>query len=214
MDRVVADYVRATRLADVAGFDVLELHAAHGYLLAAFLSPLTNRRTDEYGGAARERARFPVEVAAAIRAAWPAEKPLSVRISATDWMPHGTSEEDVLTIARLFAEAGVDILDVSTGQTVPEQRPRHGRLFQTPLSDLIRNEVRIPTITVGAISTFEDINSVLLAGRADLVALARGHLHDPYFTRHAAFDQQQPMRWPPQYAALERYAPRPRRRDG
>ena len=212
MTRTVADYVAATRRADEAGFDLIEIHAAHGYLLASFLSPLTNRRDDEYGGPVESRLRFPLEVVTAVRAAWPAHKPISVRLSATDWAPGGLSPVDLLAIARALQSAGVDLLDISTGQTVPEERPRFGRLFQTPLADLVRNEVGIPTLTVGAVSTWEDVNSILLAGRADLVALARGHLYDPYFTRHAAFEQKQPMPWPDPYRSLARYAPQPTKR--
>ena len=212
MEQTIADYARATRLADEAGFDLVEIHAAHGYLLATFLSPLTNRRDDQYGGSVENRARFPLQITEAVRAAWPATKPLSVRISATDWAPGGTSTEDLLAIARMLKERGVDVIDVSSGQTVPEQKPRYGRTFQTPFSDLVRNEVGIATIAVGAISTYEDVNSILLAGRADLVALARGHLYDPYFTRHAATDQGLGSDWPIQYGSLARYSPRPSRR--
>ena len=213
MQRTLADYVRAARYADAAGFDFLEIHAAHGYLLAGFLSPLTNHRDDEWGGSALRRARFPLEVVDAVRAAWPAHKPLSMRISATDWAPGGITPADVVATARLLADHGVDILDVSSGQTVPEQRPRYGRLYQTPLSDLVRNEAGIPTITVGAVSTYEDANSVLAAGRADLVALARGHLWDPYFTRHAAAEQRHELPWPPPYRSMTRYSPRPPKKD-
>ncbi|RMH40272.1 MAG: bifunctional salicylyl-CoA 5-hydroxylase/oxidoreductase [Deltaproteobacteria bacterium] len=208
MDRVRDDFARAARLADEAGFDWLEIHCAHGYLLASFLSPLTNRRTDDYGGPVEQRMRFPLEVVDAVRAAWPARKPMSVRISATDWHPDGISIEDVCEAARLLKAHGCDILDVSAGQTVPDQRPVYGRLFQTPFSDLIRLEVGIPTITVGNIKSYEDCNSVLIAGRADLVAMARAHLWDPYLSRHAARALGVPPTWPPQYVSIESFDPR------
>ncbi len=210
MVALIAEYVAAARRAAAAGFDLLELHAAHGYLLASFISPLTNRRGDAYGGTLAGRARFPLEVVEAVRAAWPAMRPLSVRISASDWAEGGIGAADVVALARLLREHGVDVIDVSSGQTVAHQRPRYGRLYQTPLSELVRLEAGVPTITVGAISTAEDVNSVLLAGRADLIALARAHLYDPYFTLHAAQEQQQPPAWPAQYASLARFNPRPR----
>ena len=185
---------------------------AHGYLLASFLSPLTNQRDDEYGGSAENRARFPFEVVEAVRAAWPAHKPLSVRVSATDWFPGGLSEEDLLFVARGLGQRGVDLIDVSAGQTVPDQRPRYGRLFQTPFADLVRLETGLATMAVGAVATYEDVNSVLIAGRADLVAIARGHLYDPYFTRHAAHAQGTPLPWPDPYLSLTRYNPNPGRK--
>ena len=161
---------------------MLELHCAHGYLLASFISPLTNQRTDDYGGSLENRLRFPLEVFAAMRAAWPAHKPMSVRISATDWAEGGITGDDAVAIARAFAEAGVDLVDVSTGQTVRDAQPIYGRMFQTPFSDQIRNEARVATMCVGNITTADQVNTILAAGRADLVALGRPHLVDPSFT--------------------------------
>jgi anthraniloyl-CoA monooxygenase len=208
MDAVKGDFVRATRLAVEAGFDLLEIHMAHGYLLASFISPLTNRRADEYGGSLANRMRFPLEIWDAVRAAWPAERPMSVRISAVDWFPGGHEPEDAVEVARMFAAHGCDAVDVSAGQTVSDQRPVYGRLFQTPFADRIRHEVGIATMAVGNISSHADVNTILAAGRADLCLLARAHLWDPYWTRHAAFDQGYPMRWPGQYDSLNRYRPR------
>ncbi len=208
MDAVRDDFLRATRLAEAAGFDIIELHCAHGYLLASFLSPLTNRRDDEYGGSLANRLRYPLEIFAAVRAAWPASKPMSVRISATDWMPGGFSPEDAVEVARAFKALGCDVIDVSAGQTVPEQQPVYGRLFQTPFADRVRHEAAIPTMTVGNISSYADVNSILVAGRADLCVLARAHLYDPYWTRHAAYEQGYALPWPSPYGALERYTPR------
>jgi anthraniloyl-CoA monooxygenase len=208
MDRTVGDYVRATELAEAAGFDWLELHCAHGYLLASFISPLTNHRTDAYGGPLENRLRFPLEVFDAIRAAWPAQKPISVRISAVDWVAGGIDSAEAVAIARRFKEHGCDLIDVSAGQTVPEQRPVYGRLFQTPFSDRVRHEASIPTMAVGNISSFTDVNTILAAGRADLCLLARAHLWNPYWTRHAAFELGHELPWPPQYGTLERYTPR------
>ncbi|HEY8565041.1 MAG TPA: bifunctional salicylyl-CoA 5-hydroxylase/oxidoreductase [Beijerinckiaceae bacterium] len=186
MDRVKAEFVQATERAAACGFDMLELHCAHGYLLASFISPLTNRRTDEYGGSLGNRLRYPLEVFEAMRAAWPAEKPMSVRISATDWAEGGLSEEEAVEVARAFGEHGVDLVDVSTGQTVREARPLYGRMFQTPFSDQIRNEANVATMCVGNITTADQVNTILAAGRADLVALGRPHLVDPFFTMKAA----------------------------
>ena len=208
MDAVTADFVGATRLAIEAGFDLLEIHMAHGYLLASFISPLTNCRADEYGGALENRMRFPLEVFDAVRAAWPAERPMSVRISAVDWFPGGHEPEDSVEVARLLKAHGCDIVDVSAGQTVAEQRPVYGRLFQTPFADRIRHEVGIATMAVGNISSYADVNTILAAGRADLCLLARAHLWDPYWTRHAAYDLGVPLPWPGQYASLNRYRPR------
>jgi anthraniloyl-CoA monooxygenase len=210
MDRVAEDFVRATGMSDAAGFDLLELHLAHGYLLASFISPLTNRRTDEYGGSLANRMRFPLEIVGRVRAAWPEAKPLSVRISATDWAPGGLEAPDAVEVARLAVAAGADIVDVSAGQTVPEGKPVYGRQFQTPFSDRIRHEARVPTMTVGNISSAADVNTILAAGRADLVVLARAHLWDPYWTRHAAGDLGYPLPWPPSYDTLNRYTPRMR----
>jgi anthraniloyl-CoA monooxygenase len=186
MDRIREDFVRSARYADAAGFDMLELHMAHGYLLSSFISPLTNLRKDEYGGSIENRLRYPLELFRAVRAAWPEEKPMSIRISATDWAPGGLSEEDLLALARAFKDAGVDLIDVSTGQVVPHQKPIYGRMYQTPFADKIRNEFGLATMAVGNITTADQVNTIVVSGRADLVALARPHLADPYFTLHAA----------------------------
>jgi anthraniloyl-CoA monooxygenase len=208
MAKVREDFVAAARMAEAAGFDLLELHFAHGYLLSSFLSPLTNRRTDAYGGSLRARMRFPLEVFAAVRAAWPEAKPISVRISATDWVPGGFEGGDAVALAAALKKLGCDIIDVSAGQVVPEQEPVYGRLFQTPFAERVRLEAEIPTMTVGNISTFEDVNSVLAAGRADLCVLARAHLYDPYWTRHMATKQGYVMPWPKPYGPIEGYEPR------
>ncbi len=208
MDHVRDDFVRAAKLAEAAGFDIIELHFAHGYLLASFLSPLTNRREDEYGGSLANRLRYPLEIFSAVRAVWPKAKPMSVRISATDWMPDGFSPEDGVEVARALKALGCDIVDVSAGQTVPEQKPVYGRLFQTPFADRVRHEAEVPTMTVGNISSYADVNSILVAGRADLCVLARAHLFDPYWTRHAAYEQGYALPWPDPYGALARYTPR------
>jgi anthraniloyl-CoA monooxygenase len=202
MDEVIADYVGATKRANRAGFDMIEMHAAHGYLLASFISPLTNKRTDEYGGSLENRMRLPLEVFRAMRAAWPDEKPMSVRISATDWADGGLTGDDAVEVARLFAENGCDLIDVSTGQTVPDATPVFGRMYQTPFADQIRNEAGLATMCVGAITTADQVNTILAAGRADLVALARPHLVDPYFTMKAAGWYDAPaIHCPPQYLA-------------
>jgi anthraniloyl-CoA monooxygenase len=189
MARVRDDFVAATLRAQACGFDLLELHMAHGYLLSSFLSPLTNQRSDGYGGDLAGRARFPLEVLDACRAAWPAHKPLSVRISATDWFPGGFDGDDAVALAGLLRDRGCDIVDVSTGQVWPQQRPAYGRSYQTPFADRIRHEAAIPTIAVGAISSYDDVNTIVLAGRADLCAIGRPHLYDPYWTLHAAAEQ-------------------------
>lgn len=200
MDAIVAQFVAATRRADRAGFDMVELHCAHGYLLASFISPLTNRRTDGYGGELANRLRFPLEVFAAMRAVWPAARPMSVRISASDWAPGGLSEADAVAVARAFHGAGADLLDVSTGQTVPWQQPVYGRMYQTPFAERIRNEVGCATQAVGNITTADQVNTIVAAGRADLVALARPHLADPYFTLRAAAQYgYEPQPWPSPY---------------
>ena len=186
MDRIKAEFVQATRRADRAGFDMLELHCAHGYLFASFLSPLTNRRRDAYGGSIENRMRFPLEVFSAMRDAWPALKPMSIRISASDWATGGITEADVMAIAAAFAEAGCDLISTSTGQTVPEQKPVYGRMYQVPFAEAIRNVTRMKTMAVGAITEPAQINTIIACRRADLVALARPHLVDPYFTRKAA----------------------------
>jgi anthraniloyl-CoA monooxygenase len=200
MDRVAMNEVRdqfaaAARRADAAGFDLLEVHMAHGYLLSSFLSPLTNRRTDGYGDDLAGRARFPLEVFDACREVWPAEKPMSARISATDWYEGGFTGDDAVELATMLAEHGCDLVDVSSGQVWPEQRPAYGRSYQTPFADRIRHEVGIATMAVGAISSAEDVNTIILSGRADLCALGRPHLYDPYWTLHAAADQGYEVPW-------------------
>ncbi|MFF3212862.1 FAD-dependent monooxygenase [Streptomyces sp. NPDC002886] len=189
MDLVVRDFVRAAERADRAGFEVLELQYGHGNLMSGFLSPLTNRRTDEYGGPVANRLRFPLEVLGAVRTVWPAGKALLVRISAADWAEGGLDEADAVHIARALAAAGADAIDVSTGEVVSHERPAFGRSYQTPYADLIRNTTGVATIAVGAISTYDDVNSVILAGRADLCAVGRAQLHDPLWTLHAAAAQ-------------------------
>nr|WBO80976.1 bifunctional salicylyl-CoA 5-hydroxylase/oxidoreductase [Streptomyces sp. SBE_14.2] len=209
----------ATRAAR-AGFDLLELHCAHGYLLSGFLSPLTNRRTDAYGGTLDKRLRFPLEVFDAVRAVWPEERPMTVRISATDWAEGGNDAEDAVAIARAFAAHGADAVDVSTGQVVYDEHPEYGRSYQTSYADRIRNTVGVPVIAVGAISSWDDVNSLILAGRTDLCALARPHLYDPHWTLHAAAEQSYDgpaAPWPAPYRAGSRRpqtgrtdAPKPR----
>jgi len=187
MDRIKAEFVQAAMRADRAGFDMLELHCAHGYLFASFLSPLTNKRVDEYGGSAIDnRLRYPLEVFEAMRDVWPQEKPMSVRISASDWAPGGITEDDVLAMVRAFEAAGCDLISTSSGQTVPEQKPIYGRMYQVQFAETIRNVARIKTMAVGAITEPAQINTIIACRRADLVALARPHLIDPYFTRRAA----------------------------
>jgi anthraniloyl-CoA monooxygenase len=198
LDKVRADFVRATRLGLQAEFDMLELHMAHGYLLASFLSPLTNNRRDQFGGTIHGRLRYPLEVLEAVRAEWPAHKPLSVRISATDWADGGFSEEDLLTITRAFKDAGVDLIDVSTGQTVPWQKPVYGRMWQTPFADKVRNEIGIATMAVGNIYDPDHVNSIIASGRADLCAIARPHLANPAWTLEAAARLGYHAQWWPQ----------------
>jgi anthraniloyl-CoA monooxygenase len=202
MDRIKAQFVEAAQRGERAGFDMLELHCAHGYLLASFISPLTNRRTDAYGGSLENRLRFPIEIFQAMREVWPRNKPMSVRISATDWAEGGVTGTEAVEIARAFEEAGVDLVDVSTGQTVREARPIFGRMFQTPFSDQIRNEARVATMCVGNITTADQVNTILAAGRADLVALGRPHLVNPFFTMEAAaWYGVTSIHCPPQYYA-------------
>src|SRR5438874_2719678 len=202
MEKIIADFVRSTRFADEAGFDMLEIHMAHGYLLASFISPLTNQRKDEYGGSIENRMRFPLEVWRACRAVWPERKPMSVRISATDWAPGGLAGEDLIALTRMLKAVGCDMIDCSSGQTVPQQKPVYGRMYQAPFSDWVRNEVGIATMTVGAVTTPDQVNTLLASGKADLVALARPHLTNPYFTLQAsAWYQHLSQFWPPQYLA-------------
>jgi anthraniloyl-CoA monooxygenase len=189
MDEIRDQFVRAAEMAARAGFDLLELHCAHGYLLSSFISPVTNRRTDSYGGSLQGRLRYPLEVFRAIRDVWPSDRPISVRISATDWVKGGITGENAVEIASAFADAGADAIDVSTGQVTPEERPAYGRSYQTPYADAIRNRVGIATIAVGAISSYDDVNSIVLAGRADLCAIGRAHLYNPNWTLHAAAEQ-------------------------
>ncbi|MFZ6755847.1 bifunctional salicylyl-CoA 5-hydroxylase/oxidoreductase [Undibacterium sp. Ji50W] len=202
MQRIQNDFVQASKAAEEAGFDWLELHCAHGYLLSSFISPLTNQREDEYGGSLENRCRFPLQVFAALRAAWPAQKPISVRISAHDWVEGGITPDDAVAIARLFKAAGADMIDCSSGQVSKQEKPVYGRMFQTPFADRIRNEAHIPTIAVGAIFEADHANSIIAAGRADLCAIARPHLADPAWTLHeAARLGFADMPWPKQYVA-------------
>ena len=194
---------------------MLEIHMAHGYLLASFISPLTNRRTDEYGGSIENRMRFPLAVWKACRNAWPEGKPMSARISATDWALGGLSGEDLMALTRMLKDAGCDLIDCSTGQTVPEQRPVYGRMYQAPYADWVRNEVGIATMTVGAVTSADQVNTLLAGGKADLVALGRPHLANPYLTLQAsAWYQHTGQFWPPQYLPgmdqTQRNAPRER----
>jgi anthraniloyl-CoA monooxygenase len=200
MDQVKADFVAAALRAESAGFDMIEFHAAHGYLLSSFISPLTNQRGDEYGGSLENRCRYPLEVFNAMRDVWPANKPMSVRISAHDWVPGGTTPNDAAEISGLFKDAGADIIHVSSGQVSKDEKPVYGRMFQVPFSDKIRNELQVPTITVGNIFEADHINTIIAAGRADLCALARPHLADPAWTLHAAAEQgYADIAWPRQY---------------
>ena len=200
METVRDNFVRATKMADEAGFDMIELHCAHGYLLSSFLTPVSNKRTDEFGGALENRLRFPLEVFGAMREVWPADKPMSVRVSATDWVEDGMSPDESVEVAKAFVAAGADIIHVSTGQTVSDAKPVYGRLYQTPYSDRIRNEARVPTIAVGNITDADQANSIIAAGRADLVSIGRPHLSDPNWTLHAAASQEYSgARWPVQY---------------
>jgi anthraniloyl-CoA monooxygenase len=200
MDTVKGQFVAAARAAAEAGADWLELHCAHGYLLSGFISPLTNQRKDEYGGSLENRLRYPLEVFAAVRAAWPKDKPISVRISAHDWVEGGTTPDDAVAISKAFKAAGADLIDVSSGQVSKKEQPIYGRMFQTPFADHIRQEAGISTIAVGAISEADHVNSILGAGRADLCALARPHLANPAWTlNEAAKIGYTPIEWPKQY---------------
>jgi anthraniloyl-CoA monooxygenase len=204
MDRVLADFVNATRRAAEAGFDWLELHCAHGYLLSSFISPLTNHRSDGYGGILENRLRYPLEVFAAVRAVWPADKPISVRISAHDWVEGGITPDDAVEIAKAFKAAGADMIDCSSGQVSAAQKPVYGRMYQTPFADRIRQEAGIPTIAVGAISEADHANSILAAGRADLCAVARPHLANPAWTlTEAAKIGYSLVSWPKQYRSAK-----------
>jgi anthraniloyl-CoA monooxygenase len=189
MAEIRDEFVRSAQMGVRADFDLLELHCAHGYLLSSFISPVTNQRADEYGGSRENRMRYPLEVFDAVRAVWPDDKPITLRISATDWVEGGIDADDAVAIARMFREHGADALDVSTGQVTPSERPAFGRSYQTPYADRIRNQVGIPTIAVGVISSYDDVNSIVLAGRADLCAVGRAHLYDPHWSLHAAAEQ-------------------------
>ncbi|MBB1633941.1 bifunctional salicylyl-CoA 5-hydroxylase/oxidoreductase [Cupriavidus sp. UME77] len=205
MDTVRDDFVASARRAAQAGFDWLELHCAHGYLLSSFISPLTNQRSDEYGGSLQARLRYPLEVFAAVRAVWPQERPMSVRISAHDWVEGGITPDDAIEIARAFKAAGADMIDCSSGQVSPDQAPVYGRMYQTPFADRIRNEAGIATIAVGAIFEADHVDSIIAAGRADLCAIARPHLADPAWTIHeAARLGHRDLAWPKQYQAGKR----------
>jgi anthraniloyl-CoA monooxygenase len=202
LQQIKEEFVSAALRGIAAGFDWLELHSAHGYLLSSFISPLTNQRKDEYGRSLENRCRYPLEVFQAVRAVWPKEKPMSVRISANDWVPGGLTPEDSVLVARLFCQAGADLIDCSSGQVSKEEKPVYGRMFQVPLSDRIRNEVGIATITVGNIFEGDHVNTIIAAGRADLCAIARPHLADPSWTLHEAAKQgYSELWWPPQYLA-------------
>jgi anthraniloyl-CoA monooxygenase len=202
MSEVLGQFVRSTQLAAQAGFDWLELHCAHGYLLSSFISPLTNRRTDEYGGALAKRLRWPLDVFAAMRAAWPEHLPMSVRISAHDWVAGGTTPDDAVEIARAFKAAGADLIDCSSGQVSAAQQPVYGRMYQTPFADRIRNEAGLATIAVGAITEADQVNSIIASGRADLCAIARPHLANPAWTlTEAARIGYTAIDWPAPYVA-------------
>lgn len=204
LDRITAQFADSARRGARAGFDVLELHCAHGYLLSGFLTPVSNHRTDAYGGELDNRLRYPLEVLRAVRAQWPDDRPVFVRISATDWVPDGITPEESVAIAEAFAREGVDLVDVSTGQTTPDARPAFGRTFQTPYADRIRQRTGVATMAVGAISSWDDVNTIIAAGRADLCAIGRPHLYDPHWTLHAAAEQGVKGPWPAPYRAGSR----------
>ena len=205
MARVLADFVSAAERGAAAGFDVLELHCAHGYLLSSFLSPLTNRRGDAYGGDHAARARYPLEVFRAVRAVWPTDRPMFVRLSCHDWADGGTTPEDAAIFAGLFKQAGADLVDCSSGQVWSDDHPVYGRMYQTPFADRIRNEIGVATIAVGAISEADQVNSIIAAGRADLCAVARPHLADPAWTLHeAAKLGLRDVAWPKPYLSGKR----------
>ncbi len=204
MDRVREDFVAAALRAANAGFDWLELHAAHGYMLSSYLSPLTNHRGDAYGGSLANRLRYPVEVAAAVREVWPQHLPMSVRISAHDWVAGGTTPEDAVQMARAFKEVGVDVIDVSSGQVSADQKPTYGRMYQTPFADRVRQEAGIATMAVGAISEADHVNSIIAAGRADLCAIGRPHLANPAWTlNEAARIGHTLVAWPRTYTSAK-----------
>jgi anthraniloyl-CoA monooxygenase len=204
MDRVRDDFVRSARYAAEAGFDWLELHCAHGYLLSSFISPLTNLRTDEYGGSLANRLRYPLEIFRALREVWPPALPMSVRISAHDWVDGGITPDDAVEIARAFKAAGADLIDCSSGQVSKQQQPVYGRMYQTPFADRIRNEADIATIAVGAISEADHVNSIIAAGRADLCAIARPHLANPAWSLlEAAKIGYLDVDWPVQYRSAK-----------
>jgi anthraniloyl-CoA monooxygenase len=216
MAQITGQFVAAAEAAERAGFDLLELHCAHGYLLSSFISPVSNQRSDAYGGSLAGRLKYPLEVFAAVRAVWPSHKPMTVRISACDWVPGGINGADAVEIAAAFATAGADAIDVSTGQVTPDEKPAFGRSYQTPFADAIRNQVGIATIAVGVISSYDDVNSLIVAGRADLCALGRAHLYDPNWTLHAAAEQAYSgpgATWPVQWQAGRR-PPQTGRTDG
>ena len=210
MDRVLAEFVSSTQRAQRIGFDLLELHMAHGYLLSSFLSPKGNYRQDEYGGSLEQRMRFPLEVFEAVRASWPANKPMSVRVSASDWLdPEGMTIDDTVEVVRALQERGLDLIDVSSGGNTPESKIEYGRMYQVPFADRLRHELGIKVMAVGAIQGPDHVNTVLLAGRADLCALARPHLVNPHITLGATVTYEHfDMAWPKPYLAA---APRPRR---
>ncbi|MGH7003958.1 MAG: bifunctional salicylyl-CoA 5-hydroxylase/oxidoreductase, partial [Alphaproteobacteria bacterium] len=216
MDRVRAEFVAAARMADAAGADILELHMAHGYLLSNFITPVANQRTDDYGGSLENRMRYPLEIFDAVRAVWPKSKPMSARLSATDWVGDaGITPEDSVEIARMLKAHGCDVIDVSAGQTTADAKPVYGRMFQTPFAEQIRNEAGIATMAVGNITSWDQVNTIVAAGRADLVCLARPHLSNPHFTlQAAAYYGYKPQRWPRQYESgkeqIHRLAPRER----
>ena len=200
MAQVTAQFVQATQKAHQAGFDMIELHMAHGYLLGSFISPLTNVRQDHYGGSIENRMCFPLQVLQACREAWPTHKPLSVRISASDWSEDGLTEQDLIALAHMLKEAGIDLIDVSSGQTVKHEKPVYGRMFQTPFADTVRMETGVPTMSVGNIYSPDHVNTILLQGRSDLVALARPHLVSASFTAEAAaWYDYRGHHWPKQY---------------
>lgn len=204
MDQVTAAFVASTQSAAAIGVDWLELHCAHGYLLSSFISPLTNQRSDAYGGSLDKRLRYPLEVFVAVRAAWPEDRPMSVRISATDWVEGGITPDDAVQIARAFKAAGADLIDCSAGQVSKLEKPVYGRMFQTPFADRIRQEAGIPTIAVGAISEADHVNSIIAAGRADLCAVARPHLANPAWTlTEAAKIGYKALDWPAPYASAK-----------